>query len=485
MGSYMLERPAHVTQTTWDALIATTPPTENKAPENGTPAQVVHMVPELPTLMAVIEAVRQYMDVTPEEAVYIAVALAVGVATAMHDEDPLWLLLVAASGSGKTAAIRLLRHVADKQVDELTRAGLLSWTTGGKKAKRTGLLTEIPPVALVTISDFSTVVTMGDHEARARMFGMLRVVYDGRIYRSLGGQSAAGADPLEWEGHLTILGGATTAIDTHLSFEATLGERWLLFRLPETTGSRARQRTAFSIGRAHADELRQHAQALAARLVEQARTRIPAQLTQATKDALTDAALFAAHARTGVQFEGSGKYRIPVGYPMPEEPMRLAGQLYRLARCLVALGMNEQQASAISIKAACDSVPLARLRALHEIATTEMATVASVHRAIGRGNRWGAKWELAALEAIGMVDVNGPSEDDDPKATRTYQLKPDYREVYETVGSLSIALSIEGQESHSRSGGPTDSHTPTGTSHPDANPAHTNPADNRLNATRA
>jgi len=414
---------------------------------------------ESPTLADVIGAVRRYMDVTAVEAVYIAVALAVGVAAALHDEEPLWLLLVAASGSGKTEAIRLLRNAADKQVDELTRAGLLSWTTGGKKARRTGLLTEIPPVALVTISDFSTVVTMGDREARARMFGMLRVVYDGRVYRSIGGQSAAGADPLEWEGHLTILGGATNAIDTHLSFEATLGERWLLFRLPESSGPRARQRTMFSIDRVRADKLRQHAQQLAGTLVAQARGRIPARLSEEAKRVLVDAAVFAAHARTGVQFEGSGKQRIPVGYPMPEEPMRLAGQLVRLARCLVALGVNEEQAVAISVQAACDSVPLARLRALREIADTNMTTVASVHRAIGRGNRWGAKWELAALEAIGMIDVTGVSEDEDPKATRTYALKPDYRDVYESVGSLSIALSIEQEESNARTGEATDSHT--------------------------
>jgi hypothetical protein len=411
------------------------------------------------TLETVVTAVRGYMDISPDEADYLAVALAVGVAAALKDEEPLWLLLVAASGSGKTEAIRLLRHVADKQVDELTRAGLLSWTPG-RTAKRTGLLTQIPAVALVTISDFSTVVTMGDHEARARMFGMLRVVYDGRVYRSIGGQTAAGADPLEWEGHLTLLGGATNAIDTHLSFEATLGERWLLFRLPESSSARARTRTLFSVDRERATVLRGHAQELAGALVTESRTRIPTHLNSRPKERLVDAAVFAAHARTGVQFEGSGKQRIPVGYPMPEEPMRLAGQLVRLARCLIALGVEEDQATAIAAKAACDSVPLARLRALHEVASADMATVASVHRAIGRGNRWGAKWELAALEAIGMVDVHGPSEDEDPKATRTYTLHPDYRQVYETVGSLFSPLSNEEQKDAMQRGGPTDSHTP-------------------------
>jgi hypothetical protein len=333
--------------------------------------------------------------------------------------------------------------VADCRVDELTRAGLLSYSSLGKKVRRTGLLTRVPPVAFVTISDFSTVVTMGDREARARMFGMLRVVYDGRVYRSIGGQPASEGEALEWEGHLTLLAGATNAIDTHLSFEATLGERWLLFRLDEADAARARRRTVFSTERTQVPELRARAQELAAALIVTARERVPQRLSDETRDQIVDAAVFCAHARTGVQFEGTGKYRIPIGLPMPEEPMRLAGQLNRLARCLVAIGLDERQAARYAVRAACDSVPLARFRALREVSDSPMASVASVHRAIGRGNRWAAKWELMALEAIGMINVDGISEDDDPAAIRVYSLKDEYRGVYESVGSFFNSLSKE------------------------------------------
>jgi hypothetical protein len=407
----------------------------------------------VPSLPDVLEAVRQYLDITPEEASYIVVALAVAVAKELDDEEPLWLILAGASGSGKTEAIRLPALVADGRIDELTRAGLLSWTPG-KKARRVGLLAQIPPVAFVTISDFSTVVTMGDREARARMFGMLRVVYDGRVYRSIGGQPAAEGEALEWEGHLTILAGATNAIDTHLSFEAALGERWLLYRVPESSAERARARAVFSTDRERVPELRQRAQELAAALVLDARPRIPKKLLlEESQGRIIDAATFCAHARTGVQFEGTGRHRVPIGYPAAEEPMRLAGQLHRLVRCLVALGLHERQATAVAVRAACDSVPLARFRALREVADSPLATVSSVWRAIGRGNRWGAKWELMALEAIGMVEVDGPDEDQDPKATRTYALAEQYRGVYESVGSLHAPLSIEGEE------GPTASYT--------------------------
>jgi len=407
----------------------------------------------------VIMAVRRYLDVTWQEAAYLKVALAVAVAKALPDEEPLWVILAGASGSGKTEAIRLPALVADGRVDELTRAGLLSWTSG-TKARRTGLLTRVPQVAFATISDFSTIVTMGDREARARMFGLLRVVYDGRVYRSIGGQPSHGDDELEWEGHLTLLAGATNAIDTHLSFEAALGERWLLFRVGESDAERSRQRAVFTTERRRVPELRRHAQQLAAELIRQARTRIPASLSDESRDRIVDAAVLCANARTGVMFEGTGRYRVPSGLPIPEEPTRLTGQLYRFARCLLALGLDEHEATTLTVQAACDSVPLARFRALQAVAATDSATVSSVWRAIGRGNRWGAIWELDALEAIGMVEIHGPPRDEDPGAVRTYMLAEQYRGVYESVGPYYISP-LDRKES-GRSGGkdPTDSYTP-------------------------
>ena len=394
-----------------------------------------------PTLADVLAAVRRYLELNAVEAIVFAVVLAVAVARDL-DEEPLWLMIVGASGSGKTEAIALCKLAADGRVDELTRAGLLSWSTVGRKTRRSGLLTRIPPIAFVTISDFSTVVTMGDREARARMFGALRVIYDGRLYRSIGGQPAGDGDELEWEGHLTLLAAATPAVDTHFSFEAALGERWLLFRLDEGEDERVRKRARYAIDRADVGPLREQAQTLAAALVDHARRRVPRQLSEESAGTIVDVAFLAAHARTGVQFEGTGRYRVPVGYPTPEEPTRLAGQMNRLARYLIALGVDERLAVRIAIQAARDSIPLARRKALEHVAGAQAATVSSTLRAIGRGNRWSAKWELTALEAIGMVDVDGVDEEDDPAATRVYRLADRYRGVYDSVASFFISLSI-------------------------------------------
>ena len=106
-------------------------------------------------------------------------------------------------------------------------------------------------------------------------------------------------------------------------------------------------------------------------------------------------------------------------------------------------------------------MPLARFRALSAVARAGDigADVATVHRAIGRGNRWGSKWELTALEAIGLVQVEGPPEDEDPKAVRIYRLAAEYRDVYESVGAFSSSLSRENAETGPASVEPTDSYT--------------------------
>jgi hypothetical protein len=385
-------------------------------------------------LGAVMQAVRLYLDLEPGEERFILCTFATAVSKALVDEEPLWLFVVGPSGGGKTEAIRLVNLVADRRVDELTRAGLLSWSPG-KRGKRVGLLTRVPPVSLVTVSDFSTVATMGDREARARMYGMLRVVYDGRVYRGIGGEPGTDGDELEWDGHLTLIAGATPAIDAHTSVEAALGERWLTVRLPESSAARARRRAEFVVDRTDVPRLRENAQQAVRELILAARQSIPQRLPREHVDRLVDTATLVAGARTGVQYEGQGRGRVVIGLPTPEEPTRLTGQLVRLARCLTAIGVTEHDAVNITIQVALDSVPLARMRALRAVAEAPPAgaTVSDVHRALQRGNRWAAIWELDALTAIGITHEHGPSRDEHPEAARHYTIAPEWQHLCELV----------------------------------------------------
>jgi hypothetical protein len=249
-----------------------------------------------------------------------------------------------------------------------------------------------------------------------------------------------------------MLAGATPAIDAHTSHEAALGERWLTFRLPELSTERARNRTRFAVERTSARQHRDAARALAADAVHAARTRIPTRLGDPATNALVDVAHFVAVARTGVSFEGQGRYRVIVEPPTPEEPTRLAGQLVRLARCLVALGCTELDAVRIAARAGLDSLPPTRektLRTLFEVGEVG-ANVSDVRAGMGRGNRFAALWALESLEAVGMVDVEGAPRDEDPKAVRIYRLRDEWsaaaRKVYEVVACTLSQLSVIGGE---------------------------------------
>src|SRR5262249_22218975 len=150
-------------------------------------------------------------------------------------------------------------------------------------------------------------------------------------------------------------------------------------------------------------------------------------------------------------FEGQGKSRVPVGMPTPEEPTRLVGQLQRLARCSIALGLSELDACELAVRVAFDSVPLGRMRALRTVARAAPgATVADVLRGIGRGNRWAAQWELDSLEAIGLVVDEGPDRNEEPSAPHVYRLADQWEGVYESVASSRTPLS---QQEDSQRGG--------------------------------
>jgi hypothetical protein len=240
------------------------------------------------------------------------------VSKALVDEEPLWLLLVGPSGGGKTEAIKLLATLAEGRVDELTRAGLLSWSPG-KKAKAVGLLTRIPTSALVTISDFSTVVTMGDREARAR------------VRDAAGGLRRSGLPVHRWAGlnrwrgtrmggDLTLIAGATPVVDTHTSFEGALGERWLMLRLPESVTDRSRDRARFMVRREEATELREQAQAATRDLVLRAREHVPARLSEALEDHLVEVALAVGLARTASRTWGRASTASSPGCPPRRNP---------------------------------------------------------------------------------------------------------------------------------------------------------------------
>lgn len=343
-------------------------------------------------LVDVIAAARRYQHLPDPSHLICALAVA---ATKHDDDEPVWLLQVAAPSSGKTETIKALHDQTDAHLDDVTAAGLLSYKTG-KNAGPIGVLARNPGNALITFGDLSSLLATSDRGNRDVTFALLRRVYDGHVTRNLG--SAPG--PLSWSGRVTIIAAVTGAIDNYSAHNDALGPRWLYIRLPEAT-TQARREAAKLSRRGNLAQVRGDLRDAVNRALTAAWGKMPQELPDNIEDAIVNAALVTCWGRAAVPRHGYGRREID-GVPTIEEPPRLIRQLRGLARGMVALGVDAQRTELAVRRVAADSMPLARRKALEVLAdgepvtTSELARRADLHRHVARR-------QLEELELIGVA----------------------------------------------------------------------------------
>src|SRR5262245_58922502 len=102
-------------------------------------------------------------------------------ATAQLEGDPLWLMNVGGSGTGKTEIERALGDVVDEPMSEFTVPGLLSWAGGPERGRPVGLLARHMNDAklLIAIYDMSPLLSLADRNRRSEELSLLRTLWDG------------------------------------------------------------------------------------------------------------------------------------------------------------------------------------------------------------------------------------------------------------------------------------------------------------------
>jgi hypothetical protein len=343
-----------------------------------------------------------------ETVAHILFVLGVAVSSRIETGDPLWGMVVGAASSGKTECIRMLDQVADEHPDELTAPSLLSWSKNKKTPRAVGLLTRIPNPGLLTVADFSTVLATSDRGGRDQLFALLRRAYDGMVSRDLGNSETA----LTWQGRLTLAAACTPIIDSYSSYSDALGPRWLYCRVPEQGLATKRASGRMALGTSVTATNRRRAVALADEIVRDARRNISVacDLAPAIEDEILDAAIVACTGRGTVERDGYGKREISA-LPVIEEPPRLTAQLGLLARSLLAIGLDNDEAIAICRRCALDSMPQARRRCLEVLAGSCELSVTEIARASG-GSRTVARRALEDLQSLGLADGGDPEERD-------------------------------------------------------------------------
>ena len=286
-----------------------------------------------------------------------AVYATLGAAAANYlDGAPVWLLLVGPPGSGKTETLGSLLALPDVYATAvLSEPALLSGTPRKEHASEAkgGLLRELGDFGLILCKDFGSLLSMR-HDARTPVLAALREVYDGSWTRHVGSE---GGRSLAWQGKAGFMGGCTPTIDRHYAVVATMGDRFLLFRMPRTDAGH-QAATALNHGGDRETAMRRELGAAAAGLFSRL-DRSEHELDDDERKELIRLAVLVARCRSAVERDSYHTREIEL-VPEPEAPARLVKSLERLRAGLLALGADKTTLWEVVRKTALDSMPALR-----------------------------------------------------------------------------------------------------------------------------
>jgi hypothetical protein len=353
--------------------------------------------PTEPMALAEVTATfRKWLYMEDDGTVLVTLA---SVAANRMQGDPLWLMIVGASSGGKTEILNATSHLGNVHLAAVvTEAALLSGTSKKEAAKgaKGGLLREIGPFGVLLLKDFTSTLSM-KHEARAALLAALREIYDGSWTRHVG---TDGGRTLHWQGKLGLIACCTTIIDTHHAVMAAMGERFLLYRLPEIDPKKQAKQALRNAGRER--EMRQELAAAVGGLF--AEIKLPEhqpELSDDETDRLVALASLAAYSRSHV--ERDGRTREIELIPDHEAPARLSQALRRLYGGLLVIGVPQADAWPLVVKVGLDCMPKLR-RSIFEylVETEEWTATTTIAEAVGYPTQT-ARRSLEDLAVHGLV----------------------------------------------------------------------------------
>lgn len=152
----------------------------------------------------------------------IDVILAVIIANRL-DCDPLWLLIVSASGNAKTELLRSMARANNIHLlSTLTGQTLVSGFR--KNGRDPSLLPRLNGMTLV-LKDFTSILSLPKDEKR-KVFAQFRESHDGFFDASFGSEAGS----VSYQSRFGLLGAVTPEIDRHQNAIQVLGERFLYYR---------------------------------------------------------------------------------------------------------------------------------------------------------------------------------------------------------------------------------------------------------------
>jgi hypothetical protein len=320
--------------------------------------------------------------------------------------DPVWLMLVGPPSSGKTEilwSLRGLPHVFARE--RVTgEAGLLSGV--GKKDRikdaTGGLLREIGEFGVLLMKDF-TALLMLPRDKTGELLGAFQDIYDGHWSRNVG---AEGGKVLEWSGKMGFLTACTAEIDSHHTLTASMGPRFLFYRLPSSEGEREGMTALMNEDSAEMREALKDAVTefmTSGGVDEKVKERHT--LSQKHMKRLTSMGIVAARARTAIKRDTYS--RDVVQPPSPESNARITKGLGQMLRGLRIAGVDDTQTWRVLSRIAVDSLPLLRRRAVMLLSESSQPVALSKVVEATQCSAQATRRCMEDLVLLGVVAIDG------------------------------------------------------------------------------
>lgn len=311
----------------------------------------------------VADALATFQRWLPMDDTAPVLAVAATIVANLADGDPVWLLIVGPPSGGKTEILSSCAGLPYMvPAATLSEAALLSGTSKRERAADAtgGLMRQIGDFGILLAKDFTSVLAQNRDTAKAAMAAM-REIYDGKWDRPTG---ADGGRVLHWSGKCGFVGGVTPSYDRYGSIVNTLGDRYMLLRLPNVDA--AKQARAALAQAQHEKRMRAElATAMTGLIASADKSLIHTELTEDETMALVTLASFAATARTAIERDGyTGELLV---MPQPEGPARLIKAMRRIYGALGALDVDDDTRWQVIVRIALDCAPALRVPVMRQL----------------------------------------------------------------------------------------------------------------------
>lgn len=297
-----------------------------------------------------------------EEDMIIDVIMAITIASKMKG-DPIWLLIIGGPSSGKSELCQSINKVPF--VYPVSTLSENTWLSNmpSRNGEETSLLHRIGPSGIVTMKDYTSVLSMRP-ERRETIVSQMREIYDGFISKEAGNGNSQ-----KWEGKINWIGAVTESAYLKEGDSASMGRRTINYIMPsqdrKLTTKRAVQNNK------DIDKKREKIQDLVAETIQYvienfSEEELP-EISENLTEKLIDLSDFVTAVRSPTERNFKGDL---VLVPSQEMPMRVFQMFLTLARILVLLNDNEEcdQIDDILFKIAMDSIPKQRMLTLKLLA---------------------------------------------------------------------------------------------------------------------